>query len=118
MHADGELKPLKILIESLTGNPLLNLAAANEHVPEIKIRTRVMKEQCRSTLHGLPFQRMPKFLITHIVLNSVKTISLFQTKGGISDNISLKTIMLGETLDYKKAPISTVSKVLPSARGG
>ena len=36
MHADGELKPLKILIESLLGSPLLNLAAANEHVPDIE----------------------------------------------------------------------------------
>ena len=35
MHADGEFGPLKILIESLPGGSLINLDAANEHVPDI-----------------------------------------------------------------------------------
>ena len=33
VHVDGEFDPLKILIESLPGGPILNLDAANEHVP-------------------------------------------------------------------------------------
>ena len=39
--------------------------------------------------------------MTHIVLNSVNMLNFFPAKGGISDNISPKTIMPGETLDYK-----------------
>jgi hypothetical protein len=35
----------------------------------------------------------------HIVLNAVKMLNFFPTKGGI---LSPKTIMSGETLDYKK----------------
>jgi hypothetical protein len=38
----------------------------------------------------------------HIVLNSVKLLNLFPPKGGISDTLSPKTIMSGETLNYKK----------------
>ena len=38
----------------------------------------------------------------HIVLNAVKMLNFFLTKGGISDTLSPKTIMSGETLDYKK----------------
>ena len=38
----------------------------------------------------------------HIVLNAVKMLNFFPTKGGISDTLSPKTIMSGETLDYKK----------------
>jgi hypothetical protein len=36
VHADGEFAPLKVLIESLSGGPMVNLASPNEHVPEIK----------------------------------------------------------------------------------
>jgi hypothetical protein len=35
VHADGEFAPLKPLIESMPGGPMVNLASANEHVPEI-----------------------------------------------------------------------------------
>ena len=38
----------------------------------------------------------------HIVLNAVKMLNFFPTKGGSSDTLSPKTIMSGETLDYKK----------------
>jgi hypothetical protein len=101
-HADGKFAPLKTLIESIPGGPIVNLASANEHVPEIKRRIRVVKERCRASRHSLPFQRVPKLLTIHIVLNSVKMLNFFPTKGGISDNISPKTIMSGEVLDYKK----------------
>jgi hypothetical protein len=38
----------------------------------------------------------------HIVLNVVKLLIFFPTKGGVSDTLSPKTIISGETLDYKK----------------
>jgi hypothetical protein len=38
----------------------------------------------------------------HIVLNAVKMLNFFPKKGGISNTLSPKTIMSGETLDYKK----------------
>jgi hypothetical protein len=38
----------------------------------------------------------------HIVLNAIKMLNFFPMKGGISDTLSPKTIMSGETLDYKK----------------
>jgi hypothetical protein len=49
VNADGEFAPLKTLIESTTGGPMVNLASDNEHVPEIKLQIRVAKERCRST---------------------------------------------------------------------
>jgi hypothetical protein len=44
VHANGEFTPLKPLIESIPGGPVVNLASANEHVPEIEHRIRVVKE--------------------------------------------------------------------------
>jgi hypothetical protein len=38
----------------------------------------------------------------HIVLNAIKMLNFFPTKGGISDILSPKTIMSRETLNYKK----------------
>jgi hypothetical protein len=43
VHADGEFSPLKTPIESLPGDPRLNLASSNEHVLEIERRIRVVK---------------------------------------------------------------------------
>jgi hypothetical protein len=41
-------------------------------------------------------------MIVHIVLNVVKLLIFFSTKGGVSETLIPKTIMSGETLDYKK----------------
>ena len=38
----------------------------------------------------------------YIVFNVVKMLNFFPPKGGISETLSPKTIMSGETLDYKK----------------
>jgi hypothetical protein len=103
LHADGEFAPLKTLIDTMPGRPIMvNLASANEHVPEIERQIRVVKERCRSSRHNLPFQRIPKLLTIHVVFNSVRMLNLFPTKGGVSDSVSPKTIMSGEVLDYKK----------------
>jgi hypothetical protein len=45
---------------------------------------------------------MPKLLMIHIVFHVVKLLNFFPTKGVILDTLSPKTIMSGETLDYKK----------------
>ena len=102
VSADGEFAPLKSLIEMLPGGPRVNLTSANEHVPEIERRIRVVKERCRSTRHSLPFNKIPKIMVIYIVMNNVKMLNFFPPKGGVSDVLSPKTIMSGETLDYKK----------------
>jgi hypothetical protein len=102
VHADGEFVPLKPLIKSMPDGLLVNLESANEHVPEIERIIRVVKERCRATRHILPFQRIPKLLTIHIVLNVIKLLIFFSTKGTVSETLSPKTIMYGDTLDNKK----------------
>jgi hypothetical protein len=96
VHANGEFAPLKPLIESMTGVPMVNLASANEHVPDIEWRLRVVKERCRATQNSLPCERIPKLMTIHIVLNVFKLLNFFPTKGSVSDTLSHKTIMSGE----------------------
>jgi len=102
VHADAEFEPLKLMIEALPGGPRVNLASKGEHVPEIERRIRVVKERTRSARHAMPFTRIPKLLMIHTVIKSVKLLNYFPPKGGILDSISPMTIMSGETLDYKK----------------
>jgi hypothetical protein len=45
VHANGKFVPLKPLIEYVPGGPLVNLMSANEHLPEIELIIRVMKER-------------------------------------------------------------------------
>jgi hypothetical protein len=80
VNADDEFAPLKTLIESMPGGPMVNLASANEQVPDIKRRIRVVKERCRATRHSLPFERIPKLMTIHIVLNVVKLLNFFQPR--------------------------------------
>ena len=81
---------------------MINLASANEHVPEIERKIRVVKEGCQAARHGLPFQRIPKLLTVQIVFHTLKLLHFFPTKGVISDTLIPKTIISGEILDLKK----------------
>jgi hypothetical protein len=81
---------------------MVNLASPNEHVPEIEWQIWVVKERSQDARHSLPFLSIPKLLMIHIVLNAVKMLNFFPMKGGISDTLSPKTIMSGETLNYRK----------------
>jgi hypothetical protein len=98
----GEFAPLQVLIQSMVGGPQVNLTSASEHVPEIEGRIRVVKERSRSLQHSLPFNRIPRLVTIHIVFTAVKLLNHFPPKGGILDTVSPKTIMTGETLDFKK----------------
>ena len=100
MHVDNEFAPLQVLIQSMPGGPRVNLTSANEHVPEIERRIRVVKERARSSRHSLPFNRIPRLLTIYIVFKAVKLLNYFPPKGGISDIVSPKTLMTGETLNY------------------
>jgi hypothetical protein len=53
----------------------------------------------------------------HIVLHVVKLLNFFAGKGGVSETLSPKTIMSGETLDYKKHLSLQIGQYCPSARG-
>ena len=99
---DGEFAPLKPLIAAMPGGPHVNLTSANEHVPDIKCPIRVVKERSRAMRHGIPFQRIPQLMVIHMVLLVVNMLNNFPPKGGFSTHISPKTIISGETLDYKK----------------
>jgi hypothetical protein len=102
VSADGEFAPLQALINEMPGGPRMNNPSANEHVPEIERRIRVVKERTRSIRCGLPFSRIPTLLMVNIVVYAAKMLTFFITKGGVSKTMSPRMIMTGEKLHYKK----------------
>ena len=74
----GEFAPLQAIItEHMPVGTTTVLTSANEHVPEIECRERVAKESSRCVRHGLPFNRIPRLLLIHIVFVSVKILNYF-----------------------------------------
>jgi hypothetical protein len=88
-HTDGEFAPLQAMKQAMPGGPRVNLASGSEHAPEIERRIKVVKERVRSTRQSLPFTKVPQ------------TFNHVPPKGGMSDTISPKTVMTGETLHCK-----------------
>ncbi len=82
---DGEFASLKQFTNLLMGAPCLNLMSANEHEPFIEHRIRVVKERVQTIQHLLPFQTIPKVILTRMVFYAVKLLNYFPVKGGVSE---------------------------------
>ncbi len=100
IKGDGELAPLEAWMGMVYGAPKLNLASANEHVPEIERKIRVIKERVRAVIYSIPFNSLPARMLAHAVLFVTKQLNLFPVKGGLSMKLSPKQIMSGEVVYY------------------
>jgi hypothetical protein len=85
----------------LYGAPRLNLTSANEHVPEIEHKIRVIKGPVRAVMYGMPFNAVPPIICVSAVLFVTKQLNLFPVMGNILANYSLKQIMSGEVVHNK-----------------
>ena len=101
IKGDGAFKPLQALMDTVYGAPQLNLTSAEEHVPEIERRIRVVKERVRAIVYSIPFNMLPAQVLIHAVLFVAKQLNLFPVKGGVSAHLSPKQIMSGEVADFK-----------------
>ncbi len=90
IKGDGEFKPLVEFMPELYGAPRLNPTSANEHVPEIERKIRVIKKQVRAVMYGMPFNAVPLVICVSAVLFVTKQLNLFPVKGGILANYSPK----------------------------
>jgi len=75
----------------------LNVTAADDHDGEVEQSIWTMKERARTTIHGLPFKRLPKVMIQALVYHAAKGLNQFPAKNGISDTLSPLTIMTGRS---------------------
>jgi hypothetical protein len=98
IFADNEFKGLRAKILEL--RIYLNCAAANEHVPEIERAIRVIKERVRSALSSFPFQALPHKMTKELVGYVVTCLNMFPRRGGVSINMSPRTLIYGIPIDY------------------
>ena len=84
IKGDGEFKPLQAFMDTVYGAPQLNVTSANEHVPDVKRKIRVIKERVRAIIYSIPFNALPAQVLIHAVLFVAKQLNLFPVKGGVS----------------------------------
>ena len=74
----------------------LNVAAADDHVPEVERSIRTIKERTRCTVQGLPFRKMPREMMRAAIEGAHKDLNQFPAKNGASKVMSPLTIMTGK----------------------
>ena len=91
IHCDNEFACLANDLSPIQ----LNITTKDDHVGEVERSIRTIKERVRTTIHGLPFRRLPKLLLRELVFASVKWLNIFPAVDGISKTMSPYTIMTG-----------------------
>ena len=94
IHGDNELECIRASILPIA----LNVVPADSHVGEVERSIRTIKERLRSCAHGLPFRRLPRLMIAHMVADAVRCLNQFPWSNGISNTMSPNTIITGDTM--------------------
>ncbi|KAI2499682.1 Reverse transcriptase (RNA-dependent DNA polymerase) [Fragilaria crotonensis] len=91
VHADNEFECIRNAIRPTE----MNIVPADGHVGEVERSIRTIKERLRTCVHGLPFKRLPKIMIRHMVIDVVRCLNQFPRKHGVSTTMSPATIVIG-----------------------
>ncbi len=94
MAGNGEFAWITDQVASLLTNPILNFAAASEHVGLIECNICFLKEKTRSIRHSFPFERIPALMLIRMLLHTVQCLNSFPRKGGLK-HYPLSAIMTG-----------------------
>ena len=91
IHADHEFSCVRHDFHPIH----LNVVPADCHVGEVERSIRTIKERVRSCAHGMPYRRLPKLLITHMVADAVRCLNMFPAVDGVSRSLSPATLVTG-----------------------
>jgi hypothetical protein len=67
IKGNSEFALLEAWMAMVYGAPKLNLASANEHIPEIERMIRIIKERVRAIIYSIPFNSLPARMLVHAV---------------------------------------------------
>jgi hypothetical protein len=102
IHADNEFS---VCQRSFPGVHF-NICAVDGHVPEVERAIRTLKETIRATIHGLPFNSLPRVLVKELVSAAVTQANMFPHPDGISPTLSPSTIVTGAPKpDFNNMPL-------------
>ena len=80
----------------------LNETSRYGHVGDIERYILTVKECMRAIYNTLPSQKIPARLIIKMAKTAVFWLSAFPTAGGVLQRMSLRTIITGQNVDYKR----------------
>jgi hypothetical protein len=108
VHADSEFACICEDIRPVA----INIVPPDSHVGEIERSIRTIKERLRTCVHGLPFKRLPKLMLSEMITHAVRCLNQFPWRNGISSTLSPAGILLGTALpDYNNLRIEFGSYV-------
>ena len=80
----------------------MNYTNAGNHVPEAERNNRTIKEHIRAVFHRLPYKKIPKLVLRHLVMECTSKLNLFPVKGGVSPYYSPRAIMSQQPLNFNR----------------
>jgi hypothetical protein len=102
IHADNEFECIR---EDVCPTDM-NIVPTDSHVGEVERSIRTIKERLRSSVHGLPFKRLPKLMVRELASDAVRCLNQFPWKNGVSDTMSPTSIITGKpTPDFQQMRI-------------
>ena len=97
---DGEFVPLRGGLAEI--GVTLNETSRDEHVGDIERYIRTVKERMRAIYNTLPFHKVPGRLVIEMAKTVVFWLNAFPPLGGASRDLSPRTILTGQKVDYKR----------------
>ena len=97
---DGEFAHLRGDLASM--GVTLNDTSRDEHVGDVERYIRTIKERMRAIYNTLPFQKVPARLIVEMGKASVFWLNSLPQKNGLGSELSPRTIVTGQKLDFKR----------------
>jgi hypothetical protein len=82
IKADLEFATLEAIVSELPTRPKLILAAQGEHVGSVERNIWYLKEKVRSLQYTLPYAKIPKFMLIHMVFVATRVMNMFPRRGG------------------------------------
>ena len=96
---DGEFLPLRGGLAEL--GLRLNETSRDEHVGDIEWYICMVKERMWAIYNTLLFQKIPAWLVIEMAKTAVFWLNAFPVTGGVSQDLSPRTILMGQQVDYK-----------------
>ena len=89
-------------VDELLDRTVVNTSAARGDVADIEHQIHTTKERCRAIVSTLPFEILPKLIVTNIVYSIVLWLNDFPVCNGISKKYSPRSIVIRNKLGWKK----------------
>jgi hypothetical protein len=80
----------------------LNETGRDQHVPQVERFIRTVKKRTRAMYNMLPFKKMPTVMIMGMVKVFVFWLNEFPYKGGVAEELSPRSIVVGQGIDDLK----------------